>query len=103
MRTMIRISAVLAMALLLVSAPLLSQGFGLETADQHTPGAVLASDSRTSLICAYQAERSVPEYYRGRAGQLERRGGRTDTVNRGRLVCKSPAGDVVRIFSNCRF
>jgi hypothetical protein len=51
-------------------------------------------------ICTYQPERPVPEYCRGRAGQLERRGGRTDLVNKGRQVCESPSGDEVKLFKS---
>ena len=88
------------LAVLLALTPL--YGFAAEpgTVDQQTAGQALSSEKETTWVCTYQSpERAKPQYFRGRGGQYEYRGGRPERA--GQMQCKSMTGDEVKVFRHC--
>ena len=96
------IGGIIVLAVLLMSSPLIGYAAGPVTVDENTGERMLTSEAGTALTCTYQPEGARAEYYRGRAGQWERRAGRSDG-HRGRLECRALTSGEVKVFSGCRF
>ena len=97
------IGGIIVLAVLLLSSPLTGYAAGPVTVDQHTAGQILTSETGSTWTCSFQPERAGADYYRGRAGQFERRVVRSDLSNRGRLECRALTGGDVKVFSGCQF
>jgi hypothetical protein len=99
MRSIWYIRAMVVLAVLLALSPVYGFAAGPEAANQLTTGQALSSEKEGTWVCTFEPQRAQPQYYRGRAGQLEYRRARPDQA--GQLQCKATTGDEVRVFRYC--
>ena len=78
-------------------------GFAAEpgSTDHGTSEQAVSSEHGATWICTYHTLKPEPEYYRGRAGQLEHSTKRSQQRDRIQMLCKSSIDDQVKTFGPC--
>ena len=97
------IPVMIALVVVLVLGPVMGFPVPVRAADENPSGMLQPAVHDKDCICAYETTKQTPypEYYRGRMGQLERRGGRQEPVEKKTLVCRLYTGDSARIVKTC--
>jgi hypothetical protein len=94
------IPVIMTVAIVLMLGPVMGLAAAIAAPDEN-PAVTPAHDK--NCICAYETTKQTPQYseYRGRAGQLERRGGRLEPVEKKVLVCRLYSGDTAKVVKSC--
>lgn len=97
------IPVMVALAIVLVLGPVMGLSAPVTAADENPSGMLQPAVHDNKCICAYETTKQAPypEYYRGRMGQLERRGGTLEPVEKKTLVCRLYTGDSVKVVKTC--